>query len=128
MSKDTYQKSQKTQKISLFLDEMKELGKFRGIMLSYRNGGLIAQNIGNNTDFNEFAAMCASVLESAEGLGKSFGAMKLGKITAELGNYTIIIVECNNDIFLTFILENESQIEHVFRNLTEFSQKIIKAI
>ena len=128
MSKDTYQKSQKTQKISLILDEMRELGKFRGIMLSYRNGGLIAQNIGNNTDFNEFAAMCASVLESAEGLGKSFGAMKLGKIIAELGNYTIIIIECNNDIFLTFILNNDSQIELVFKNLAEFSQKIIEAI
>ena len=128
MNKDTYQKSQKTQKISLILDEMRELGKFRGIMLSYRNGGLIAQNIGNNTDFNEFAAMCASVLESAEGLGKSFGAMKLGKIIAELGNYTIIIIECNNDIFLTFILNNDSQIELVFKNLAEFSQKIIEAI
>ncbi len=128
MSKDIYQKSQKTQKINLFLDEMKELGKFRGIMLSYRNGGLIAQNIGDNTDFNEFAAMCASVLESAEGLGKSFGAMKLGKIIAELGNYTIIIIECNNDIFLTFILNNDSQIELVFKNLAEFSQKIIEAI
>ena len=128
MSKDTYQKSQKTQKISLILDEMKELGKFKGIMLSYRNGGLIAQNIGNNTDFNEFAAMCASVLESAEGLGKSFGANKTGKIIAELGAYTIIIVECNNDIFLTFIVENDSRIEPVFSNLTNFSQKIIKAI
>jgi len=120
--------SQNSLKINLILDEMKEMGHFKGIMLSYRNGRLIAQNIGNNTDFNEFAAMCASVLESAEGLGKSFGATKTGKIIAELGNYTIIIIECNYDIFLTFILNNDSQIELVFKNLNDFSQKIIEAI
>ena len=128
MSKDSSLQSQNSLQLNQILDEMKELGKFRGIMLSYRNGGLIAQNIGNNSDFNEFAAMCASVLESAEGLGKSFGANKTRKIIAELGTYTIIIVECNNDIFLTFIIENESQIEQVFINLTKFSQKIINAI
>ena len=128
MSKDSSLQSQNSLQLNQILDEMKELGKFRGIMLSYRNGGLIAQNIGTNSNFNEFAAMCASVLESAEGLGKSFGANKTRKIIAELGTYTIIIVECNNDIFLTFIIENESQIEQVFINLTKFSQKIINAI
>lgn len=127
MSKDIYLQSRVSQKINLILDEMKELGKFRGILLSYRNGGIIAHNVGDKPDFNEFAAMCASVLESAERLGRNFGEKKLGKIIAELENHTIIIFKCNNEIFLTFILDNESQIENIFKNLADYKQKIIKA-
>ena len=131
MSKDASKQSLKLKEVDLILDEMKELGKFKGIVLSYRNGGLIAQNVDNNSDLNEFAAMSASVLESAEGLRDCFGAKRLERIIAEIGNYSIIITECNSEIFITFIIENESRLEsrldRVFNNLLEFFQKIINA-
>lgn len=122
MSKDI---SSPSQKFSDILDEMKELGNFKGVLLSTRDGGLMAENIGGNADYNEFAAMCASVLESAEGLGKSFGVNKIGKIIAELEEQTIVIVECDTKSFLAFIIEKESKIDIVFDNLTNYYQKII---
>jgi len=127
MSKDTSSYSQKFEAINLILDEMKEIGKFKGILFSKRNGVLITENIGKGVDYDEFAAMCASVLESAEGLGKTFGVKKIGKIIAELGEQTLIIVECGNKTLLTFIIEKESKIDLVFENLDKYNRKIINA-
>jgi predicted regulator of Ras-like GTPase activity (Roadblock/LC7/MglB family) len=127
MSKDKPSHTQKFEKINLILDEIKELGKFKGVLLSTRDGGLISENIGKGADYNEFAAMCASVLESAEGLGKTFGVNKIGKIIAELEEQTIVIVECDTKRFLTFLIEKDSKIDIVFDNLTKYYQKIIDA-
>ncbi len=127
MSKDISSYSMNFEAINLILDEMKELGTFKGILFSKRDGGLIAENIGKDIDYNEFAAMCASVFESAEGLGKTFGVNKIGKIIAELGDQTIIIVECSNKTFLTFIIGKESNVDLVFDNWAKYNQKIINA-
>lgn len=112
--------------IKLILNEMKKLGKFKGVLLSTRDGGLIAENIGKKVNYNEFAAMCASVLESAEDLGKTFGVNKIGKIIAELEDQAVIIVECDNKRFFAFIIENESEIDLVLNDLAKYNQKIIE--
>lgn len=111
--------------IKLILNKMKELGKFKGILFSTRDGGVIAENIGERDDYNEFAAMCASVLESAEDLGKTFGVNKIGKIIAEFEDQAVIIVECDNKRFLVFIIENESEIDLVLNDLALYNQKIL---
>ncbi len=120
--------SRNFEELTKILDEMKELGKFKGVLLAYRNGGLIAENMGNNFDGAEFAAMCASVLESAEGLGQTMDVKKIGKIIAELEEQTIIINECDLNTFLVFIIERESKVEVIFNKLNEYSQKIIEKI
>jgi len=122
MGKDT---TSRLEEIKLILNEMKELGKFKGVLLSTRDGGLIAENIGKSVDYNEFAAMCASVLESAEDLGKTFGINKIGKIIAELEDQAVIIVECDRKSFLAFIIENESEIDLVLDDLAKYNQKIL---
>ena len=121
MEKD---KTSRFKQIKSILNEIKELGKFKGILLSTRAGGLIAENIGKSIDYNEFAAMCASVLESAEDLGKTFGVNKIGKIVVELEDQALLIVECDHKRFLTFIIENESEVDLVLDDLAKYNQKI----
>jgi len=125
MSKDTTLQSHKATEINLLLNEMKELGKFRGILLSSRQGRLIAENIGDGVDYSEFAAMCASVLKSTESLKSNLDANEIKRIIAELDNLTIIIAECNEKMFLTFFVEKDSEVDQIFKKLAEYNQKII---
>ena len=125
MSKDTSLQSHNATEINLLLNEMKELGKFRGILLSSRQGRLISENIGDGVDYSEFAAMRASVLKSAESLRNNLDANEINRIIAELDNLTIIIAECNENMFLTFFVEKNSEVDQIFKKLAEYNQKII---
>ena len=125
MSKDTSLQSHNTTELNLLLNEMKELGKFRGILLSSRKGRLIAENVGDGVDYSEFAAMCASVLKSTEKLRNNLEANEISRIIAELDNLTIIIAECDEKMFLTFFIEKDSEVDLIFKELVEYNQKII---
>jgi len=111
--------------IRQILDQIKDLGKLDGVMLANRDGVLIVENINVRSDYNEFAAMTASVLESAEDMGNTIGINKIGNILAELENQSIIIIKCDNtNTFLTLIFKKESKIERVLQKLDNYIQKI----
>jgi predicted regulator of Ras-like GTPase activity (Roadblock/LC7/MglB family) len=69
--------------------------------------------------------MCASVLESATGLGSTMGDRKANKIIAELEMQTIIITECDEKTFLVFDLNNKSNFITILENMEEYIRKII---
>lgn len=120
--------SGKLEHIKLILNDMKTEGKLMGVVVAKRDGDLIAENIGNNFDGNTFAAMCASVLESAEDLKKALGSKKMGKIIAELeSGHIILILECDNKTFISLILEKESEIGKILDRIEDYCQKIIKS-
>ncbi len=128
MKNDPSSNSGNSDTIKTILNAMKTEGKLKGVVLAKRNGDLIAENIENDFDGHTFAAMCASVLESAEDLKKTLGSKKLRKIIAELeSGQTIIIIECDNTSFLSFILKKESKIEPILNNIEKYCQKIIKS-
>ena len=107
--------------IRQILDQIKDLGKLDGVMLANRDGVLIVENINIRSDYNEFAAMTASVLESAEDMGNTIGINKIGNILAELENQSIIIIKCDNtNTFLTLIFKKESNIERVLQKLDDY--------
>jgi len=128
MNNESPSHSGKSEQLNLILNDMKNEGKLKGVVLAKRNGDLIAENIENNFDGSTFAAMCASMLESAEDLKKTLGVKKIRKIIADLeSGQTIIIIECDSKTFISFILEKESQIEQILSNLDEYCIKIIKS-
>ena len=115
--------AQKFKKLELVLEEIKTLGKLKGVILADRDGGLITENVGEDKDYNEFSAMCASVLESAEGLGQNIGG-NVSKIITELDKQTIVIIKCENKTFLSFLIEKDSHFELVLKKISDFTQKI----
>jgi len=118
----------KSEQLKLLLDDIKNEGKLKGIIFAKRDGDLIAENIENNFDGNTFAAMCASVLESAEDLKKTLGSKKISKISADLENdQIIIIIECDNKTFISLILDKESQIEQILKKIEDICVKILKS-
>jgi predicted regulator of Ras-like GTPase activity (Roadblock/LC7/MglB family) len=72
--------------------------------------------------------MCASVLESADGLRKNLGAKKVFKIITELeSGKIIIIIELDKKRFYSFVLDKESKIDEIINNLDQYNQKLIGA-
>jgi len=121
--------SGKSEQLNLILNDMKNEGQLKGVVLAKRNGDLIAENIEDDFDGSTFAAMCASVLESAEDLKKTLGSKKISKIIADLeSGQTIIIIECDKKTIISFILEKESKIDKILKNIDEYCMKIIKSI
>lgn len=117
----------KSDKILYVLNEMKTRGNLKGVVFADRNGDLIAENIENDLDKNIFAAMCASVLESAEDLRKNLSSKKMNKIIAELeSGLTILMIKCGDRTFLSFILERKSNIDQVLKNIEMYCTKILE--
>ncbi len=123
MNESKLPQAQKFKKLELVLEEIKNVGKLKGVILADRDGGLITENVGEDRDYNEFSAMCASVLESAEGLGQNIGG-KVNKIITELDKQTIVIIKCENKTFLSFLIEKDSHFELVLKKISDFTQKI----
>jgi hypothetical protein len=69
--------------------------------------------------------MCASVLESAIGLGRTVGDRKAVKIIAELETQTIVITECDEKTFLVFDLNFESDFNSILEKMEDYIRKII---
>jgi len=121
-------KTEKVKKLTQILDTIKESGNLLGVLLAYRDGGLIAENFKKNIDFNNFTSMCASVLESAISLGRTMGDKKTAKVIAELGTQTIVITECDEKTFLVFDLIYESNFTKIQNNMQDYIHKLILII
>ena len=115
---------EKIEEIRIILEEIKEKGKLLGIIYATREGSLIFENVGNDFDGKKFSSMCASVLESALGLGQTVGNSKVSKIITELEEKTIIIVEIDDKTFLTLVAKAESQVNLTLDRLQELSKKL----
>lgn len=123
MNERKLSQAQKFKKLELVLEEIKNVGKLKGVILSDRDGSLITENVGEDKDYNTFSAMCASVLESAEGLGQNIGG-NVNKIITELDKQTIVIIKCENNTFLSFIIEKDSHFGLVLKKISDFTEKI----
>ncbi|MFW9881456.1 MAG: hypothetical protein ACFFG0_50980, partial [Candidatus Thorarchaeota archaeon] len=82
------------------------------------------ENIEKFIHSKDFISMCASVLEGATGLSKTMGSHKVNKIIAELEDHTIIIVEIDNNSFLTCILNSQSNTSIVLDDIDKYIKKI----
>lgn len=123
MNEGKLSQAQKFKKLELVLEEIKNVGKLKGVILTDRDGGLITENVGEDKDYNEFSAMCASVLESAEGIGQMIGD-EVSKIITDLDEQTIVIIECENKTFLSFLIEKDSHFGLVLNKIADFKRKI----
>ncbi len=121
-------KTEKVKKLTQILDTIKENGNLLGVLLAYRDGGLIAENFKKNINFENFTSMCASVLESAISLGRTMGDKKTAKVIAELGTQTIVITECDEKTFLVFDLIYESNFTTIQNNIQDYIHKLILII
>ena len=114
--------------VNVLLDEIKEKGDLNGVLLAFRDGGLISEAGENGLDRKQFSAMCASVLESAEGLGQTIGEGKIGKIITELKDQSILMIKCNKKSFLVLFFKDDSKVSYITKNLDDYVQKIIIAL
>ncbi|MFX0141349.1 MAG: roadblock/LC7 domain-containing protein [Candidatus Hodarchaeota archaeon] len=116
------------EKLNQILNKLKQKGILKGVIFSYREGGIIAENFSEEyPEFNRdvYSSMCASVLESALGLGKTIGGKRFNKIIAELDKDTIILIECDKKTFLSFILNDNSKINPILDEIEKYIRKII---
>jgi predicted regulator of Ras-like GTPase activity (Roadblock/LC7/MglB family) len=118
-------KTEKIKKLNQIIDLIKSSGNLIGVLFAYRDGGLIAENFKERIDFNNFTSMCASVLESAIGLGRTIGDRKTTKIIAELNTQTIVITECDEKTFLVFNINKESDFNVILEKMEYYVRKII---
>lgn len=112
--------------LPLILNELKNKGKLDGVIFAFRNGNLIKESLKNELKNKEFVSMCASVLESAVGIGEAIGNQGINKIIVELEEKIVLIFECDNDTFLIIIINKDSKISYILSKLDEIVQKIIK--
>lgn len=119
--------AQRLKSLNSILDEYKTKGKLTGILFAFYDGELIAENVNKTYDAPQFAAMCASVLGAAFGLGQTMSDRKGNKIIAEVGDHTIIIVKCDDRSFLAFLINKESKTDLILNDLKELIAKISDA-
>jgi predicted regulator of Ras-like GTPase activity (Roadblock/LC7/MglB family) len=121
-----YSQSNKFREVSQIINEIKNDANLDGIIYARRDGELISENIGDDFDSKNFASMCATVLESAVGIGKSIGNQKFKKVIAELGEKTILILEGNSSTFFILIINRESHISYVLKKLDYIIKSILE--
>ena len=108
------------------LHELSQKANLEGLIFAYRDGGIIAEIIGEEFNSKNFTSMCASILESAVGIGETIGNRKIKKIITELEEKTILIYECDKKTFLILIIKKESNINLIFSKLEEYIQGLVK--
>jgi len=113
-------KTEKVKKLTQIMNLIKSNGNLLGVLLAYRDGGLIAENFKERIDFDNFTSMCASVLESAIGLSRTLGDRKTTKIIAELESQTIVITECDEKTFLVFNINKESNFNVLLEKMEDY--------
>ena len=126
MNDNSTQESRKLEDVRLILDELKENGNLIGVLLSFRDGEMILDNFQEDIDIKTFAAMSASVIGSAEGLGKTVGDRTIKKIITELEERTIIVVGCGERIVVTLVVKDESKVDPILSEIDNYLEKIIK--
>ena len=128
MSNNESSGSYSLKNVELIIDEIKEQGNLHAALLAFKDGGIISEVGENGRDRNQFSAMCASVLKSAEGLGQTFGEGTVGKIITELEDQSIIIVKCNEKMYLVLFFKHDTKVDFITQNLDGYIQKIITAL
>ena len=123
MNEGKLSQAQKFKKLESVLAELKDLGNLKGVVFAERDGDLIIENAGEQKDFNVFSAMVASVLESAEGLGQLIRG-NVNKIITDLDELTIVIMECENKTFLSFLIEKDSRFGLILDKIADFKKRI----
>ncbi|KKK44442.1 hypothetical protein LCGC14_1304070 [marine sediment metagenome] len=124
MKEKAINSSAANKELNAVLNDLKEKGKFEGILVASRSGEIIYENLENINDIKKFTSMCASVLESALGLGKTMGNQIPKKITAELEEKTILIIEISDKTFIIFILNTQTKTNLVLNQLDEYLEKL----
>jgi len=119
-------RSDKFREVSQIINEIKDEANLEGIIFATRDGELISENIGDELNSKKIASMCATVLESAVGIGHSIGNQKIKKIIAELEEKTIFILDCDRSTFFVIIINRESHISSLMSKLEEVIQKVNK--
>ena len=114
--------------LELIVGEIKERGNLHAALLAFKDGGIISEVGGDAQDSNQFSAMCASVLKSAEGLGQTFGEGNVGRIITELEDQSIIIVKCSEKTYLVLFFKQDTEVDFITKNLDGYIQKIITAL
>ena len=114
--------------VELIIDEIKEQGNLHAVLLAFKDGGIISEVGGDDRNSNQFSAMCASVLKSAEGLGQTFGEGTIVKIITELEDQSIIIVKCSEKTYLVLFFKQGTKVDFITKNLDGYIQKIITAL
>jgi len=114
--------------VELIVGEIKERGNLHAALLAFKDGGIISEVGGDDRDSNQFSAMCASVLKSAEGLGQTFGEGNVGRIITELEDQSIIIVKCSEKTYLVLFFKQDTEVDFITKNLDGYIQKIITAL
>lgn len=117
-------KSNNFEDLTLILEEIKEKAKLLGVILAAHDGNLIFENVGHGFRGEKFSSMYASVVESATGLGQTIGNRKIKKIITELGNKTLITVECSEKTFLTLVVNNDSNVNKVLNDIQNYISKL----
>ncbi|MFW9938178.1 MAG: roadblock/LC7 domain-containing protein [Candidatus Thorarchaeota archaeon] len=115
----------KSLKLEGILKEIRKEGNLKAVLFSNRDGQLIREELEGEIDSDLFSSMCASVLESAEGLANNLGDKRILKVIAELEKQSIIILKCDKKTFLTLILKNDSKINKILDNIENYIRKII---
>ncbi|MBY8982490.1 MAG: roadblock/LC7 domain-containing protein [Candidatus Lokiarchaeota archaeon] len=117
----------KYEKLSKIITEIKNKGNFSGVILSYLDGRLLVKSTIDDYNFEEFIPMIASVLKSADGIGKTIGGRRLQKIIAQLEDISLMILKSKeNNVFLTLIIDDETNIDPILENIDEYFKKIYK--
>ena len=107
------------------LNEIIDRGNFTGIIFANRNGEILNEIIKKNIDSKQFTSMCASVIESAVGLGETMGNQQIVKIIGELEEHTVLFFQIKNkDAFLIFLLNNQTDSTFISEYLEEYIKEI----
>lgn len=113
------------EKLNFIINNIKEQGNLSGVILSHKDGRLIVENTEGRYNFNEFIPLIASALRSAEGIGDCVSGRKVKKIIAQLENISIMILKTKTkNAFLALIINEESFISPILKDLDNLSQKI----
>lgn len=123
MSNSNLEKSKEAKDL---LTEFNQKGNLECIIYAYRDGGIITEITEDGFKNKNFTSMCASVLESALGIGETMGNRRILKIITELEEKTILIYECDDKTFLILIVKKTSNINLIFNQLEEVIQNLIK--
>ncbi|MFX1383432.1 MAG: roadblock/LC7 domain-containing protein, partial [Promethearchaeota archaeon] len=113
-------------KIEYILTEIKESGNLQGVLLSSREGNLISKVFDQNFEANEFSAMTASVIDSAEDLMNTVSETYLDKIITELEDQSVIILDCHKNAFIVLFVGDESKVDEIFKNINNYIEKIME--
>jgi predicted regulator of Ras-like GTPase activity (Roadblock/LC7/MglB family) len=97
-----------------------------GVILASRDGKLIGESLDTKISTEQFVAMYASVMNSAENLAKSMDNRKLDTLITELENNSILIRICAYKSYLILIMDKKSRISDILPKIESYMEKINK--